>query len=253
MVRVGAGIEARADAALWRVGSAAYCAELAGRDVPAAGEDAADATMVHLVRAGEWAARFRLSDALKPDAARLIALLQGQGRAVHLLSGDGHAAVRRVALELGITSYRAECLPEAKRDYVRELQRAGRVVAMVGDGVNDAPVLAQADVSVAMASGARLAQAQADAVSMSGTASDLAGAFATAKRTMRVIRQNLAWAVAYNLIALPAAVAGLVTPWLAGIGMAASSLAVVLNATRLVREAPKGDGARRAHAARADG
>ncbi|MCL4801229.1 MAG: cadmium-translocating P-type ATPase [Burkholderiales bacterium] len=239
-VCVGAGIEAVVDGAPWRIGSAAYCAALAGTPAPE-GDTGADATVVHLVRAGEWVARFRLSDSLKPDAARLIARLQAEGRTVHLLSGDAPAAVQRVADALGIARARSECLPDAKREYVRELQRAGRVVAMVGDGVNDAPVLAQADVSIAMASGARLAQVQADAVSMRGTAADLAGAFATADRAMRVVRQNLAWAIAYNLIALPAAVAGLVTPWLAGIGMAASSLAVVLNATRLVRDAPHGE------------
>jgi Cu2+-exporting ATPase len=239
--RIGAGVEARVDGGRWRVGSERFCAEIAGRSAPAVMDD--DATAVYLARENEWLARVTLSDAPKPGADALVARLKAMRRQVHLLSGDAPAAVRRIASALGIDHAQAETLPDGKREYVKSLQRAGRVVAMVGDGVNDAPVLAQADVSIAMASGARLAQVQADAVLLYGTAGDLVHAIESAGTAIRIVRQNLAWAVAYNVIVLPAAMAGWVTPWLAGIGMAASSLLVVLNATRLIRGLPVDAGA----------
>jgi len=125
--------------------------------------------------------------------------------------------------------------PEEKAARVRELQDSGKRVAMVGDGINDAPVLAQADLSFAMGQGAALAKLQADAVLLHDRLSDLVAARRIAQRTRRVIRQNLTWAAAYNAACVPLALAGFMPPWAAGLGMAASSLAVVLNALRLAR------------------
>jgi Cu2+-exporting ATPase len=239
----GRGIEALVGRRRYRIGTPAFCAGIAGAVArPEASTSAA--TTVFLAGEQGWLARFELGDALKPDAAALIRALAGAGKRVHLLSGDGAAATARVATAAGIAQFRAAAEPAAKQAYVRSLQAAGALVAMIGDGVNDAPVLAQADVSVAMGQGADLAQAQADAVLVSGRLATLGEAFDLAARAMRVIRQNLGWAFAYNLAAIPAAAAGLVTPWLAGIGMSVSSLAVVLNALRLRRRNAVGANAR---------
>jgi Cu2+-exporting ATPase len=178
---------------------------------------------------------FEFSDALRPDAAALTHRLRGAGAKLVLLSGDGEGPVRATAQTLGIDEWKSAASPADKQAYVKALQERGERVAMVGDGVNDAPVLAQADVSIAMGSGAALAQGAADMVLLSGKLIDLAEGVHYARRTLRIIRQNLGWAVGYNLAAIPLAVAGYVTPWLAGIGMAASSTLVVLNALRLTR------------------
>jgi Cu2+-exporting ATPase len=176
---------------------------------------------------------FALADTPRADAGEALRTLQAQGIRLHLLSGDGEAAVAATARHLGIDAWRANALPEDKLAYVKALQAEGRVVGMVGDGINDAPVLAAAQVSIAMGEGAEVAQAAADMVMLGPRLAILADGVALARKTYRIIRQNLGWALGYNLIAIPAAALGHVTPWIAGIGMSASSLLVVLNALRL--------------------
>jgi Cu2+-exporting ATPase len=236
----GCGIEGEIEGIRYRIGTSAFCAALAGEPCGAVPPIHPASTVVHLAAANEWLARFELADAPKPGAAALVRELAAAGRRIHLLSGDADGPVRAVADSLGIATVRAGADPAAKQSYVAALQRGGATVAMIGDGINDAPVLAQADVSVALGTGAELAQAQADAVLVSGDPAALGAAFDVSRRTMRVIRQNLAWATVYNLAAVPAAAAGFVTPWMAGIGMSGSSAAVVLNALRLRRPARKG-------------
>jgi Cu2+-exporting ATPase len=229
----GRGVEGAVGGVRYRLGTRAFCDRLAGVSCDNAPAPRAAATVVYLVSPGAWLAQFELEDTLKPGAAELVRRLEAMGKRVHLLSGDADGPVRAVARALSIGSARSEADPAAKQAYVAALQQTGAIVAMVGDGVNDAPVLAQANVSVALGTGAEIAQTRADAVLISGTPGALAEAFDLARATMRVIRQNLVWAAVYNLAAVPAAAAGLVTPWMAGIGMSGSSLAVVLNALRL--------------------
>jgi P-type Cu2+ transporter len=180
-------------------------------------------------------ARFELADRPRPEAAATIAALHALGLSVELASGDGEDAVRDVAQRLGVDVFRARQSPEDKLVRLRELQAQGRRVAMLGDGINDAPVLAGADVSIAMGEGAALAHRAADLVLLGGSLARVPQAIAIARRSRAVIRQNLAWAAAYNLIALPIAATGWVTPWMAAVGMALSSLLVTLNALRLAR------------------
>jgi P-type Cu2+ transporter len=142
---------------------------------------------------------------------------------------------KRVGARLGIADVRAGMSPQGKHAFVRHLQEHGALVAMVGDGVNDAPVLAQAHVSVAMGGGATLARTQADLVLLSENLAHLADGLRIARRALQVIRQNLVWSFVYNFVALPLAMFGFITPWMAGIGMSGSSLLVVLNSLRLQR------------------
>jgi Cu2+-exporting ATPase len=151
---------------------------------------------------------------------------------VHLLSGDDPALVGTLARRLGIELWTGGATPQDKFDFVARLQTAGRVVAMVGDGLNDAPVLARADASVAMGAGADAAQVQADVVLTGDRLGALQDVLEISRGAMRLVRQNLGWALAYNALALPAAAFGFIGPWEAAIGMSASSFIVVLNALR---------------------
>jgi P-type Cu2+ transporter len=152
-----------------------------------------------------------------------------------LLSGDREAAAARVARHCGIHVARGGCSPEDKLEHVRAAQARGHRIAMVGDGMNDGPVLARADVSVAMGQAVPLAQAQSDFVVLGGQLDAVPALLRLARRTRRVVRENLAWAALYNAVCVPLAIAGMMPPWLAGLGMAASSLLVVANSARLAR------------------
>jgi len=240
VTHVGEGLEGIVDGMRCRIGSHAFVAALAGTPAAGIGNAAADGrTPVWLGTEGRWLARFELADALRDGARAVIAAFRRQGKTVVLLSGDAQAVCSRIGAEAGIAEAVGDCLPEAKLAYVRRLQEQGGVVAMVGDGINDAAVLRAADVSFAMGSGATLAQVHADAVLLSGDIGSVAVAAQVAGKTMRVIRQNLAWATVYNVLAIPAAAFGFLNPWMSSIGMSLSSAVVVANALRLRRVAQR--------------
>ena len=219
----GRGVQGRVAGVHWYLGRADFAA---GRE---------DDGFLWLGDGQRGVARFSLHESPREDADSALRELQAQGLQVHLASGDGAEAVQRLADSLGITQAHARQTPEDKLALVRELQAQGRIVAMVGDGLNDAPVLAGADVSLAMGEGAPLAQRAADLVLTGATLMRIPAAILLARRTRAIIVQNLGWAMAYNLIALPVAAMGWVTPWLAALGMALSSLIVTVNALRLTR------------------
>jgi len=229
----GQGMEGLVDGVRYRLGNARFVEKLTHSRAPHSAM--APGSAVYLGTVGGWLARFDLVDAVRSDAREVVAHFQSVGKTVMLLSGDRLAVAQRVASTLGIETAYGDCLPAQKMKFVQELQAQGAVVAMVGDGINDAAVLRAADVSFAMGTGAALTQAHADAVLLSGRLGSLADAAQTASRAMAVIRQNLAWAALYNAIAIPAAVLGLLNPWLSGIGMSLSATVVVINALRLRR------------------
>ncbi len=237
----GQGISARALGSALRIGRPDYVAALHGRPLPDSARALIESgdTVIALGDAREWLALFRFADEARPHAAAMVEALRKDGRELVLLTGDAAPVANRLAAQLGIATVAAALSPQGKYDYVQKLQAQGAIVAMVGDGVNDAPVLAAAQVSVAMGGGSQLARAQADLVLLSDRLDHLGQGFVLARRTLAVIRQNLAWAFLYNLAALPLAMAGWVSPWQAGIGMSGSSLLVVLNSLRLQRDGKK--------------
>ena len=183
-------------------------------------------------------ARFELTEDLRPEALAVVRALEGAGVAVHLLSGDRAGAVQRVAAQAGIAKAQDECTPQGKLAALQAWQLQGHRVAMVGDGLNDGPVLAGAHVSFAFGRAVPLAQSRADFVVLGDSLALVLQTTLLARRTLRVVRQNLAWAAGYNALCVPLAVAGTMPAWLAGLGMALSSLLVVLNAARLARDLP---------------
>lgn len=222
----GQGVTGRINGIQYRLGAPTYLGETINPFNQ-------DVTAVGLADDQGILAWFALGDEPRPHAAQLVRRLETLGMKLHLYSGDRPENVAALAARLGIQDARGGMLPADKLAAVKTLQDKGAVVVMTGDGVNDAPVLAQAQVAIAIDQGAEAAQAAADMVLLSSELLKLADGLIVARKTRAIIRQNLAWAVVYNLVAIPAAALGYVTPWMAGIGMSLSSLLVVLNAMRL--------------------
>ena len=229
--RLGAGQPARQV----RLGSAHHAG--------VAPEEAGSALQVvlseqHVSGAVSELARFDLVEDLRTEAPAVVTALEQGGVAVQLLSGDRVGAVQRVAAQAGIAQAAGECTPQGKLAALQALQAGGHQVAMVGDGLNDGPVLAGAHVSFAFGRAVPLAQSQADFVVLGDSLALVPQTVLLARRTLRVVRQNLWWAAGYNALCVPLAVVGWMPAWLAGLGMALSSLLVVLNAARLARDLP---------------
>ena len=236
--REGLGVEGMIDGRGVQVGRAALMFEW-GLAIPEELEDirrgAEDAGRTPVFAA--WDNRVRgvlvVADAVKPTSAEAVAALRSLGLRPVLLTGDNGATAHAVAGEVGIDEVASEVLPSQKADVIRRLQADGKVVAMVGDGVNDAPALAQADLGIAIGTGTDVAIEASDLTLVSGDLRAAADAIRLSRATLRTIKQNLAWAFGYNLAALPLAAVGLLNPLIAGLAMALSSVSVVANALRL--------------------
>ncbi len=188
---------------------------------------------VHLADDQGVIASFLFLDTPRVGLEKLLAAAKSRKITVHLVSGDDAATVAWWANHVGINNFKGACSPEDKYHYIEHMQKEGCFVWAIGDGINDAPLLARADVSIAVGAGAPLATAGADAILTANSLAPLAQSLLLADKTQRIIKENLIWALVYNLLAIPTAMMGWVNPWVAGIGMSLSSLAVTLNAWRL--------------------
>ncbi|HWH85297.1 MAG TPA: heavy metal translocating P-type ATPase [Pseudomonas sp.] len=229
----GLGLEGVVGEQRLRIGQADFACALSGAALPSMPEEAGQWLLLADTRGPlAWLV---LDDRLRDDAPALLAACKARGWRTLLLSGDSSPMVASVAAELGIDEARGGLRPDDKLQVLQQLHKEGRKVLMLGDGVNDVPVLAAADISVAMGSATDLAKTSADAVLLSNRLDALVQAFTLARRTRRVIIENLLWAALYNGLMLPFAALGWITPIWAAVGMSISSLTVVLNALRLTR------------------
>jgi Cu+-exporting ATPase len=238
--REGLGVEGVVDGHALVVGRPALLADWAmhlGPELAAARTEAERRGQTAIAAGwdGRATAVFVVADTVKQSSAEAVASLKALGLRPVLLTGDNETTARAVAAEVGIDEVIAEVLPGEKADVVRRLQAEGRVVAMVGDGVNDAPALAQADLGLSIGTGTDVAIEASDLTLVSGDLRAAADAIRLSRATLRTIRQNLAWAFAYNVAAIPLAAIGLLNPVIASLAMVLSSISVVGNALRLRR------------------
>jgi Cu2+-exporting ATPase len=219
----------------WRLGQGAWVRDVGPERIAAGLTSSDDSPRVFFGPVGQPVLSLGFDEGLRPDAVEAVNALQRDGLRLTLLSGDSPARASKLASRLGLADVHGRASPEDKLRAVAEAQRRGERVGMLGDGVNDAPVLAQADVSLAMGRGAMVSRLHADAVLTSNRLADVVAARRLGQRLLRVTRQNLAWAAVYNLACVPLALVGWLPPWAAGLGMALSSLLVVGNSLRLAR------------------
>jgi Cu2+-exporting ATPase len=228
----GQGIQGRIDETEWFIGNRDFIEQYSASTVA---DDTDAASKIYLATKQQCVAIFVLSDSIRAEARPLIEQLHAQHKTTYLMSGDRSENANSISDQLGIQHCQANLKPEDKLNNVKALQQQGEIVVMTGDGVNDAPVLAGADLSIAMGKGTQLAAATADMILISNNIEHIYHGYQIAIKTLSIIKQNLSWALLYNVIAIPAAAMGYVEPWLAAIGMSLSSLVVVLNALRLNR------------------
>lgn len=229
----GLGVSGEINGVAYTLGNRAFAPPSRSSAESEIQSDYPGATLVWLCDPQQVLAVFVLADPLRKDAKDAIEAISAQGLGVSILSGDSDAAVAHAAAQLGIKDYFSQQKPQDKLARLQALQAQGKVVAMVGDGINDAPVLAGAQVSFAMGTGTDVASQSSDVVLLSSKLNDVVVALGTGKAALKVMRQNLFWAAFYNFTALPFAALGYISPWLAALGMSLSSLIVVLNALRL--------------------
>ena len=229
----GSGLCGAIEGELYAIGCAAYIGRFTNATCA---PPEPEGHWIALANADGPLAWFELEDSLRPEAREVVDALRRRGHALAILSGDRPSQVARAARHLGIDEFQAGCTPDEKLAYIQEQQSRGQRVAVVGDGLNDAPVLAAADCSFAVNEATDLAKSRADAILLKPDLRLLVAGVDTGRRTRAVIMQNMAWALGYNGLALPLAAAGMVPPWAAAIGMSLSSLLVVGNSLRLNRQ-----------------
>jgi Cu2+-exporting ATPase len=229
----GEGIQGSIGNTQWYIGNRGFIEKHSTCNIYEDSEE--HSNKIYLANTRHCVATFALSDRIRKEARPLIEQLHKRHKKTHLFSGDRLENTRDVSSQLGIQHYLANLKPEDKLKNLKALQQQGAIVVMTGDGINDAPVLAGADLSIAMGRGTQLAAATADMILISNNIEHIYHGYLIARKTLRIVKQNLGWALVYNVIAIPAAAIGYVEPWLAAIGMSVSSLVVVLNALRLNR------------------
>jgi Cu2+-exporting ATPase len=222
---VGSGVKGFIDGEEYRIGSAGFVLD---------SEQQSDPSVIYLSYQSRLVARFHYTDPIREQSASFVEQLKSLGIKVSLLTGDSEKNALPVAKAVGIDTIVAEAKPSQKLDYLRQLPEED-ITLMVGDGINDAPTLSGAHLSVAMGSGTDIAKTSADMVLLGDKLEKILSGRTIALKTRRIIRENLAWALGYNLIILPLAVMGLVAPYIAVVGMSASSLIVVTNSLRLLK------------------